>query len=91
MVASCAGSDQTDPWSSIVTGVGAGLCYLGLSILAEKFEVDDPLDAFAVHTGGGIWGLFSVCLVGKKGILYALIYPDQISLLNSVAVSYGFH
>ena len=37
-----------------------------------KLGVDDPLDAFAVHFGGGFWGIIAVCLFANdSGILYA--------------------
>ena len=35
-------------------------------------KIDDPLDAFAVHFGGGSWGLIAVCLFAEHdGILYS--------------------
>ncbi|KHJ75990.1 hypothetical protein OESDEN_24391 [Oesophagostomum dentatum] len=35
-------------------------------------RVDDPLDAFAVHAGGGFWGLMSSCIIAHDGIVYAI-------------------
>lgn len=32
--------------------------------------VDDPLDAVAVHMGGGLWGLVAVALFQEGGIVY---------------------
>lgn len=32
--------------------------------------VDDPLDAVAVHMGGGLWGLISVALFQDGGIVF---------------------
>ena len=31
------------------------------------------MDAFAVHFGGGFWGLFSAVIVGNEGLIYAVI------------------
>ncbi|KAE9413561.1 hypothetical protein Angca_008620 [Angiostrongylus cantonensis] len=72
MVSSCAGCNNMEPWASSFTGIGAGLVYLGLSNLLIKMKVDDPLDAFAVHGGGGLWGMLSACIITRKGIAYAI-------------------
>jgi len=41
------------------------------SRLLLKLKIDDPLDAFAVHGGGGIWGLISIGFFAKdQGIFY---------------------
>ncbi|KAJ8881153.1 hypothetical protein PR048_017626 [Dryococelus australis] len=32
--------------------------------------VDDPLDAVAVHMGGGLWGLVSASVLTRRGLLY---------------------
>ncbi|VDL81520.1 unnamed protein product [Nippostrongylus brasiliensis] len=72
MVSSCAGCNRMEPWASSFTGIGAGLIYLGLSHLMIKLKIDDPLDAFAVHAGGGFWGLLSTCIIAHGGIVYAI-------------------
>lgn len=75
MIASCAGCNQMDGWGCWLTGLGAGLLYLALSELLLKWQIDDPVDAFAVHAGGGFWGLVSVCLVSTqhgRGLIIAL-------------------
>lgn len=35
-------------------------------------KIDDPLDAFAVHAGGGGWGLISTCIISHDGIAYGI-------------------
>ena len=35
-----------------------------------KLCIDDPLDAVAVHAGGGFWGLFIAPWLVRTGILY---------------------
>jgi Amt family ammonium transporter len=42
-------------WAAVVTGLGAGLCYCALSALMVRARIDDPLDAVAVHCGGGLY------------------------------------
>jgi ammonium transporter, Amt family len=78
MVAACAGCNISHPWATTVIGIGAGLLYMAFSSLALKLKIDDPLDAFAVHFGGGLWGLISVCLIGENGIFYAIFYHDVL-------------
>ncbi|CAL4140037.1 unnamed protein product, partial [Meganyctiphanes norvegica] len=40
-------------------------------------EVDDPLDAVAVHAGGGLWGLIAVALFKPDGIFFAGEHSGQ--------------
>lgn len=37
-----------------------------------KISVDDPLDAVAVHFGGGFWGTLSGPLFARDGIIYSI-------------------
>ena len=37
-----------------------------------RLKIDDPLDAFAVHFGGGFWGLLSTTIIAHDGIVYAI-------------------
>ncbi|CAI4221062.1 unnamed protein product [Auanema sp. JU1783] len=89
MVSSCAGCNNMEPWASSFTGIGAGLIYLGLSKLMISWKVDDPLDAFAVHAGGGFWGLFSTCIISKNGIVYT-VYDAAAGLPNKHLVGQAF-
>ena len=53
IVAMCTGCRAYQAWSSFVVGAVAGMVYLGISKLMLKCKLDDPLDAVAVHAGGG--------------------------------------
>ncbi|CAO4385306.1 unnamed protein product [Caenorhabditis nigoni] len=77
MVAACAGCNKMEPWACIWVGVGAGLIYLALSKMMIRLKIDDPLDAFAVHAGGGFWGLMSSSIISHGGVVYAL--ADAVS------------
>ncbi|PAV62524.1 hypothetical protein WR25_00151 [Diploscapter pachys] len=72
MVSACAACNKSEPWSTVFTGSGAGITYLLLSKLMLWLEIDDPLDAFAVHAGGGFWGLISATIIAHDGIVYAI-------------------
>jgi len=45
------------PYAFMAGAVGY-LVYKGCSTALEKLEIDDPCDAFAVHGGAGVWGVF---------------------------------
>ncbi|CAJ0953808.1 unnamed protein product, partial [Mesorhabditis belari] len=72
MVSSCAGCNRMEPWGSVFVGIGSGLIYLALSKIMLRYKIDDPLDAFAVHAGGGGWGLISTCIISHDGIAYGI-------------------
>ncbi|XP_072034506.1 putative ammonium transporter 1 isoform X2 [Amphiura filiformis] len=70
MVAICAGCNAVAAWGAIIIGIISGFTYLAWSWLVLKCKVDDPLDAVAVHLGGGLWGVISVPLLSyESGIL----------------------
>jgi Amt family ammonium transporter len=50
------------PWAAIVVGLIAGsIAVLGV-LLVERFRVDDPVGAVAVHGMAGVWGTLSLGL-----------------------------
>jgi len=77
-----------DWWVSPVVGAIATNCYYFAASLTMSFKIDDPLDAFAVHGGGGIWGVIATALFvnpkyldeGRPG---GLIYGSGIKLLGA--------
>lgn len=60
LVAICAGADRVEPWAAIVIGVISVFFYSLTSYSMQKYQIDDPLDAVAVHLGCGFWGVISV-------------------------------
>jgi len=77
MVSLCAGCNVYEPWAALVVGAGGGFCFLCVHTLMLKFKLDDPLDAVAVHGGGGLWGLIMVPFfmsanreIGERGIFF---------------------
>ena len=60
MVAQCAGCNVYEPWAALLIGVMAGLVFTSVQNLMLKFKLDDPLDAVAVHMGGGTLGTICV-------------------------------
>ncbi|XP_069195389.1 putative ammonium transporter 1 [Procambarus clarkii] len=70
MVSISAGCNVVRPWSACVIGTVGGSVFLAIHTLLPKLKVDDPLDAVAVHMGGGLWGLVAVALFQDGGIVY---------------------
>lgn len=75
MVSVCAGANVFTMWSSLLVGVIGGPLYILLRFLVIACGVDDPLDASAVHFGGGLWGVMSTPLFRTGGLVYG--FSDQ--------------
>ena len=57
--------------SAIVIGAIGGVFYHFVSRGITAAKIDDPLDAFAVHCGAGIWGILSAGLFDRdSGLFY---------------------
>jgi len=54
------------PGSAIIIGMIGGLVYYGFSLLMITLQIDDPLDAAAVHGACGFWGVISVAIFTTK-------------------------
>lgn len=59
LVAICASCSVVNPWMAFLIGVIAAVVYTFFSYLLKRFQVDDPLDAFPVHGGCGMWGVLA--------------------------------
>ena len=49
----CAGCDAYYAWTAAILGTISSVIYLMLSLILVSLKIDDPLDAFAIHFGGG--------------------------------------
>ncbi|CAG0899114.1 unnamed protein product [Darwinula stevensoni] len=82
LVGVCAGSDVFPSWAALVVGVGAGFTFLCLHFLLLKLKVDDPLDAFPVHFGGGFFGIVAVAFFMEDGIIFNPSRNSALRLLG---------
>ena len=57
------------PWAAFLTGFIGAFVYYGASKLLLKLQIDDPLDAFAVHGACGFWGVLAVGWFGHYDYL----------------------
>ena len=58
-------------WSAFIIGLMAGANYYLYSELLVKMQIDDLLDAFPVHFGGGVVGLLMTPVFMYGGIIYS--------------------
>ncbi|MEM6503242.1 MAG: ammonium transporter [Cyanobacteria bacterium P01_C01_bin.89] len=69
LVAITAGAHAVSPAIAIIIGAtGAAATVLTMRILV-RLEVDDAVDAIAVHGGAGLWGTLCVGLMGNLTVL----------------------
>eukprot|EP00954_Amorphochlora_amoebiformis_P030332 1394490-Amorphochlora_amoeboformis.AAC.1 len=55
-----------EPWAAMMIGLIGSFVYIGFSNLIKMLGVDDPLDAFPVHGGCGMWGVLSVGIFATR-------------------------
>ena len=70
MVSLCAGCNMFPPWASFPIACCAGIVYVFTSAFIRLLRIDDPLDAIAVHGGGGIVGILAVPIFMNEGLIY---------------------
>jgi len=99
MVALCAGCNFFEPWAALIVGGLGGLGFMVIHFSMLKMRLDDPLDAVAVHGGGGIVGLLCVpwfmyvgLAAGERGIFWDghLSHPWLVlgyNLAGGIAIS----
>jgi ammonium transporter, Amt family len=84
--------------ASIIIGLGAGgICFFGVQLVKQRFDVDDALDVVGVHGVGGTWGalatgIFATVAVNSAGA-NGLLYGNPQQLLTqaiAVVVSWGY-
>ena len=67
MIAICASCNRVDPQPAFLVGLLAALSYTLVHHTMLWFKVDDPLDAVAVHAGGGALGVLIAPFVFRSG------------------------
>ena len=69
---SCTAScDKIEVWSAFLIGTIGSTFYSVGCLLLQKFNIDDPLEASAVHLGGGTWGVLAVGFFNNEvGLFY---------------------
>lgn len=63
--------DRIENWAAVIIGFFSALFYIFGVMLAKRFGIDDPVDAFCVHGFGGLCGIISVGFFDNQhGVIY---------------------
>ena len=62
LVSITAGCATVQPWAAIIMGLGGACFYRLASKVMLRLQIDDPLDAFAVHAVCGFWGIVTCAI-----------------------------
>jgi ammonia channel protein AmtB len=54
-----------EPWAAIIVGVGAGIIYTHTADAMLRFQLDDVVNAVAIHLTPSIWGAIAIGLFAK--------------------------
>lgn len=74
LVAVTAGSGFFRAWESLLVGAIGALLVNFIPPLMDRFRIDDPVGAVAVHGMGGLWGMLAVGLFIDKDKLLNLTH-----------------
>ena len=77
MVAMCAGCNVLHQGAAFGLGAMGGITLMWFSWAMKKLKIDDPLDAFAVHFGGGIVGILATPVFMNGGVVHWKNCADQ--------------
>jgi Amt family ammonium transporter len=59
LVSITAGCSVVEPWAAVVIGIIGAFAYTAGSIILDKLEIDDAVNATPVHYFAGFWGLLA--------------------------------
>lgn len=54
-----------EPWAAAIVGVVAGIIYTHTADAMLRFQLDDVVNAVAIHLTPGIWGAVAIGLFGN--------------------------
>jgi len=83
MVSLCCACNAVHQGTAFGIGACAGITMWWSSKLLKKLKIDDPLDAFAVHYGGGVVGLLMSPVFMEGGIVYFTSCEKQEAAINN--------
>ena len=78
MVAMCAGCNVLHQGAAFGIGGMAGITLWWVSLLLKRLGVDDPLDAFAVHYGGGVVGVLATPVFMTGGVVDSVLCKENV-------------
>ena len=87
-----------EPWAAVVIGAIAAIFYTAGAKICIRFQIDDPVNASAVHFFAGAWGLLAPAFFAKESNMVAayeiagqegLLYSGKFNMLATQAYGLG--
>ncbi|MEE8606413.1 MAG: SpoIIE family protein phosphatase, partial [Nitrospiraceae bacterium] len=78
------------PWAAVSIGCIAGVVMYAVTVLLERFELDDVVGAVPVHLGAGIWGTLAVAIFGDPEALGTGLGRWEQLMVQATGVGAGF-
>jgi len=67
-----------NPADSLIIGLLGSWVYYAASAFLSRLQIDDPLDAFAVHGAAGVWGMIATGIFATKNTIAYAGYNDYL-------------
>ncbi|MFM6195315.1 MAG: ammonium transporter [Planktothrix sp.] len=77
------------PMAPIIGGIGAAIMML-VSVTLKRWQIDDAVDAVAVHAGGGVWGTLAVAIFGNLDLLNTGLSRNAQLLVQLLGIGVSF-
>ena len=88
MVSVCASCNVLAPWWAGAVSCIASLFHIIISKMLIGLRIDDPVDAVAVHAGGGIIGIIAAPIFSPDGLMFG-INEERIEKLKWNSIGAG--
>ncbi|GAB5371059.1 hypothetical protein AAMO2058_001546800 [Amorphochlora amoebiformis] len=82
LVAITPGCATQTSWGALLTGGLAAVCVRAVSNLSVRYQIDDPVDAFAVHGACGFLGITVLALFSNEQLVNRAYGDDFIGSYN---------
>lgn len=87
-VAVTAGSDVLTPFSALFVGaIGGALCSV-VTVMMDKWKLDDPVGAVPVHLANGLFGCLAVAIFHEEGFKAARLGVQAFGAIIIIAGSF---
>ena len=87
LVAVTASCDRASPIESLLIGAAGAIAAIYCFKLLDQFQIDDAVDAFAVHGAAGIVGTLAVAFVGDASFLSEGFWSQAMKQLLGVTIA----
>jgi len=86
MISTCAFCNLAEPYATFIVGILASGVYTIIHYGMLWLKIDDPLDAFAVHSGGGMLGVLVAPLVVSSSGPMGHIFDSEnnVTLMHQI-------